>query len=70
MPTGAAAIFQYQPNGDPGNCDGGRASTDHTAGIVAGMGDRSVRLVPNGISGSTWWAALTPAAGDVLGNDW
>src|SRR5262249_26564753 len=69
-PIGLASIFQYQPPGDPANCDGGRASTDHTGGILAGMGDRSVRLVTNGVSGNTWWAAMTPANDDILGNDW
>jgi len=69
-PTGPAFRPQFQPIGDPANCDSGIASGDHTGGILAGMGDRSVRLVSNSISGSTWWAALTPANADIVGNDW
>jgi prepilin-type N-terminal cleavage/methylation domain-containing protein/prepilin-type processing-associated H-X9-DG protein len=69
-PLGVAAMFQYQPPGDPANCDGGRASTRHTGGINAGMGDGSVRNVSPSVSPLTWWAAMTPNAGDILGSDW
>jgi hypothetical protein len=69
-PTGPASIFQQQPLGDPANCDGGRASTPHSGGIIVAMGDGSGRIVSSAISANTWWAALTPASGDLLGNDW
>jgi prepilin-type N-terminal cleavage/methylation domain-containing protein len=71
-PTGLAAIFQVQPtmNGSRANCDGGRASSPHPQGIMAVMGDGSTRFVAMGTSSQTWWTALTPAAGDVLGDDW
>jgi prepilin-type N-terminal cleavage/methylation domain-containing protein len=42
----------------------------HTGGMEVGMADGSVRLLNNGISGTTWWAACTPAQGDLLGSDW
>ncbi len=45
------------------------AVTPHTAMQVA-MGDGSVRGVNPGISGQTWWWAITPAGGEVLPNDW
>jgi prepilin-type N-terminal cleavage/methylation domain-containing protein/prepilin-type processing-associated H-X9-DG protein len=75
MPIGVAAIFQANPRlGCAGSniacADGRRASTFHTGGINVGMGDGSVRLVAGGVSPTTWWAALTPASGDILGNDW
>jgi prepilin-type N-terminal cleavage/methylation domain-containing protein len=47
-----------------------RAVSPHAGGIVVGMGDGSVRLVSDGISQGTWFAACTPAAGDNLGSDW
>jgi prepilin-type processing-associated H-X9-DG protein len=50
--------------------DGNRGVSPHTGGIQVGMGDGSVRLVSQGVSAFTWGAAITPAAGDVLGNDW
>jgi prepilin-type N-terminal cleavage/methylation domain-containing protein/prepilin-type processing-associated H-X9-DG protein len=71
-PTGPASIFQVQPPapGGVGNCDGGRASSWHTGGINVSMGDGSVRFVSAGLSATTWWSALTPSGGEVLGNDW
>jgi prepilin-type N-terminal cleavage/methylation domain-containing protein/prepilin-type processing-associated H-X9-DG protein len=44
--------------------------TAHTGGMNVGLADGSVRSVNSGVSGTTWWAACTPKAGDVLGNDW
>jgi prepilin-type N-terminal cleavage/methylation domain-containing protein len=70
MPTGPAYSFQPQPKGVPANCDGGLASSPHTGGIVVGMGDGSVHFVSNSVSPATWWAAMTPAGGEVLGSDW
>jgi prepilin-type N-terminal cleavage/methylation domain-containing protein/prepilin-type processing-associated H-X9-DG protein len=69
-PVGPASIFQPQPSGDPGRCNGGRASSPHAGGINVALGDGSVRFVGTGVSGTTWWAALTPAEGDILGSDW
>lgn len=42
----------------------------HTGGIQVAMGDGSVRLVSNGVSVTTWWAACTPDQGETLGSDW
>jgi prepilin-type N-terminal cleavage/methylation domain-containing protein/prepilin-type processing-associated H-X9-DG protein len=42
----------------------------HTGGMQVGMADGSVRLVSQGVSATTWTAACTPNAGDVLGSDW
>jgi prepilin-type N-terminal cleavage/methylation domain-containing protein len=47
-----------------------RATSPHTAGINAGLGDGSVRFVSGGISGATWFAASTPQGGETLGSDW
>jgi prepilin-type N-terminal cleavage/methylation domain-containing protein/prepilin-type processing-associated H-X9-DG protein len=69
-PTGPAAMFQTGCSGNPSNCDGNRASSPHTGGINAALGDGSVRFVANGVSGATWWSAMTPAGGEVLGSDW
>jgi len=48
----------------------GNATSFHTGGINVGLGDGSVRFVATGISGLTWWYALTAQGGDVLGPDW
>jgi prepilin-type N-terminal cleavage/methylation domain-containing protein len=51
-------------------CDGGVSSSPHTAGIQVGLADGSVRFVSGGISTTTWWSAMTPAGGEILGSDW
>jgi prepilin-type N-terminal cleavage/methylation domain-containing protein len=76
-PQGAASAPQIQPPKSPlsgGNplkrlCDGGIASSFHN-GVVTGMADGSVRTVGRGVSGVTWWAAITPNGGETLGSDW
>jgi prepilin-type N-terminal cleavage/methylation domain-containing protein len=42
----------------------------HTAVMMVGLGDGSVRGVNNGISLTTWVNACTPNDGNPLGNDW
>jgi prepilin-type N-terminal cleavage/methylation domain-containing protein/prepilin-type processing-associated H-X9-DG protein len=73
QPTGPAAIFIVRP--PDVTCpfsDGSqyRAISPHTGGINAALGDGSVRFVSQGVSPNTWWFALTPAGGEVLGSDW
>jgi prepilin-type N-terminal cleavage/methylation domain-containing protein len=65
---GPGSIFQVQPTA--GACDSSRASTPHTAGMQVVLADASVRLLSRAMSGTTWWAACTPAANDLLGPDW
>jgi prepilin-type N-terminal cleavage/methylation domain-containing protein len=50
-------------------CTGSIASTPHDAMLVA-LSDGSVRSVSPSVNPNTWWAALTPAGGEVLGGDW
>jgi prepilin-type N-terminal cleavage/methylation domain-containing protein len=47
-----------------------RAVSPHTAGINCAMGDGSVRFTNQGVSATTWFAACTPAGGEILGSDW
>jgi prepilin-type N-terminal cleavage/methylation domain-containing protein len=69
---GTSSMFQLQPqlwmNNSTG-CDHRLASTPHPVMIV-GLADGSARRVSDGISVTTWAAALTPNNGDVLGSDW
>jgi prepilin-type N-terminal cleavage/methylation domain-containing protein len=67
---GPGSKFQVQPTPFLGNCDPTRASTAHTGGILVGLADGSVRTLSQGMSGTTWWAAVTPSGGEVLGPDW
>jgi prepilin-type N-terminal cleavage/methylation domain-containing protein len=64
----AGSIFQVQPTSQ--NCDPTRAATAHSGGMVVGLADGSVRTLSSSLSGTTWWAAVTPAGGEVFGSDW
>ena len=66
--VGPASVIQIQPLAN--NCDPLRASTPHTAVMPTLLGDGSVRSLSASISPNTWWFALTPAGGEVLGSDW
>ena len=68
--TGEGSIFQVKPTPFLGNCDPTRAATAHAGGILVGLADGSVRTLAPTMSGKTWWAAVTPAGGEVLGSDW
>jgi prepilin-type N-terminal cleavage/methylation domain-containing protein len=67
---GPASKFQVQPSPFLGNCDPTRASTAHASGMSVCLADASVRTLAPSMSGDTWWAAVTPAGGEVLGSDW
>lgn len=54
----------------PTSCDWSRPHAFSAGGCMVGMGDGSVRNVRTSISAATWQAALLPADGVVLGNDW
>jgi type II secretory pathway pseudopilin PulG len=68
--TGEGSRFQVQPTPFLGNCDPTRASTAHAGGMLVGLADGSVRTLAPSMSGTTWWAAVTPSGGEVLGSDW
>ena len=70
--TGAATKFQVNPtwNTASGTGDYRLASSVGSGGILVCMGDGSVRSVAAGVSGTTWFAAMTPTGGEVLGSDW
>jgi prepilin-type N-terminal cleavage/methylation domain-containing protein len=67
---GPASKFQVRPSPWDTNCEHTLTSTPHSAGMVVGLADGSVRCVSPGVSGATWWAACTPAGGEVLAVDW
>ena len=68
--TGPESKFQVFPTPFLGNCDPTRASTAHTGGMAVCLADASVRTLAPSLSGTTWWAAVTPAGGDLPGSDW
>jgi prepilin-type N-terminal cleavage/methylation domain-containing protein len=73
LPTyGLAGFFQVRPIPwlGAGGCKPGIASTGHGPGIIVGLGDGSVRLCAASMSPQTWWMAMVPDDGNVLGSDW
>jgi prepilin-type N-terminal cleavage/methylation domain-containing protein len=52
------------------DCYPGTPATPHPQGIFVALMDGSVRTVSPQTSAETFWSAVTPAGGEVLGNDW
>lgn len=70
-PTGVASVPQFNVRGNfPANCDPGRASSMHTGSILSVLCDGSVRGTSQTVTGTTWWAAMTPQGAEVMGSDW
>jgi prepilin-type N-terminal cleavage/methylation domain-containing protein len=67
--VGPNSLFQTIPQGSTA-CNPMMTQQIHTGVMMVGMGDGSARSVANGVSGQTWWAAVTPNGGDILGADW
>ena len=70
---GPGSLFLVQPQRflqGNGQCFRTFASTGHTGGMNVGLGDGSVRFIAQGISPTTWWIAVVPNDGLVLGSDW
>jgi prepilin-type N-terminal cleavage/methylation domain-containing protein len=67
---GPGSKFQVQPTPFLGNCDPTRASTPHAGGMQVGLVDGSVRTLSPTMSPETWWRAVTPSGGELMGADW
>jgi prepilin-type N-terminal cleavage/methylation domain-containing protein len=64
--------FPQQPRTTPypGECDSTLPQTPHQSGMLVALADGSVRTLSPRIRPETFWAAVTPAGGEVLGSDW
>jgi hypothetical protein len=51
-------------------CDSHMPQTPHRSGMLIAMADGSCRILAPNVSPATFWALITPASGDDLGNDW
>ncbi|HYT91836.1 MAG TPA: DUF1559 domain-containing protein [Gemmataceae bacterium] len=60
--------FQVAPSRK--ECYPGLAQTPHRSGMLVALGDGSLRILAPSISPTTYWDAVTPAKGEMLGNDW
>ncbi len=54
----------------PGECDTSIPQTPHAGGMLVVLADGSVRTIRQSVSPETFWAAVTPAGGEVLAGDW
>jgi type II secretory pathway pseudopilin PulG len=75
QPTGVGAFWHLAPrlgcrSAEEACGDGNLPASPHPGYIMVGMGDGSVRPVSQKITASTWWKAITPDGGEVLGPDW
>jgi type II secretory pathway pseudopilin PulG len=66
---GAPGGFQVAPRGGV-VCDARVPQTPHVGGMIVCLVDCSVRAVNGTINPLTFWSAVTPAGGEVLGADW
>jgi prepilin-type N-terminal cleavage/methylation domain-containing protein len=62
------STFQVAPTIQ--RCDRSVPQTPHRSGMVTGIADGSVRILGPSMSATTFWGAVTPASGEILGNDW
>jgi prepilin-type N-terminal cleavage/methylation domain-containing protein len=60
--------FQTRPSIE--ECDPRIPQTPHSGGMLVALADGSVRVLASNISATTFWGAVTPASGEVLGEDW
>jgi len=68
IPNAGVATFQVAPRIK--DCYPDSAQTPHSSGMLVAIADGSVRSLSGGISPATYWALVTPAAGDTPGSDW
>jgi prepilin-type N-terminal cleavage/methylation domain-containing protein/prepilin-type processing-associated H-X9-DG protein len=68
--TGPGSKFQTVTAWRTSACNGILPNSPHANATNACLVDGSVRTLTIAISGNTWWAACTPAAGDLLGQEW
>jgi type II secretory pathway pseudopilin PulG len=67
-PEAQTLTFQLRPPVD--NIDPRIPQSPYTTGLLVGLADGSVRMLNPNISPRTFWAAVTPNGGEVLGPDW
>ena len=67
-PHYAWTMFQLAPK--VMDCNPHVPNSFYPTGILVAMGDGSVRFLSGTVSESTFWSAVTPAGGEVLGGDW
>ena len=68
MPSDSGYTFQTRPALQ--DCTHVVAQTPHPSGMLVALGDGSVRGLSPNMAEATFWGAVTPAGGEILGVDW
>jgi type II secretory pathway pseudopilin PulG len=68
--VGSIAGLTFQVHPSIAQCDPRLAQTPHPSGMLVALIDGSVRTLSPGMAPTTYWAAVTPSGGEVLGPDW
>lgn len=68
--TSAEDGFAFQTAPRRSECNPSLAQTPHRSGMLTALADGSVRTIASHVSPVTYWAAATPAGGEVLARDW
>ncbi|MEJ5277633.1 MAG: hypothetical protein WHU94_17230 [Thermogemmata sp.] len=63
-----SVTFQLRPKIE--EADPSIPQSPYTYGLLAGLAGGSVRMISPQISPQTFWVAVTPNGGEVLGPDW
>jgi prepilin-type N-terminal cleavage/methylation domain-containing protein len=66
--TADVAAFTYQVAPSRKKCDWTIAQTPHPGGMLAALVDGSVRVLSPSIAPQVYWGAVTPAAGEIIGD--
>lgn len=64
----SGVTFQVRPR--VSECDPRIAQAPYAGGMPVAVADGSVRILSSGMSPTTYWAAVTPAGGEIVGGDW
>lgn len=70
LPGSPAPAVTFQARPSIAECDARLAQSPYSSGMLVALADGSVRTVTASISAATYWAAVTPSGGEVLGADW
>ncbi len=65
-PSRTGVTFQVRPT--VLNCDPSYPQTPYSGGLLASMGDGSVRMIGVGVNPAIFWGSVTPDGGEVLGD--
>lgn len=70
LPRQPVLVETFQVLPKRSDCNSKMAQGFYRSGMLSALADGSVRILRKGMSPETYWGAVTPDGGEVLGNDW